>query len=209
MADVLRYRKVAAHVLDVSWNPYLAPRLYPYPALWVWFEVAAEWLARHAGVSFALAVKAPVVIADAVLAGVLVSWGRERGTLTPRSAWAYAFHPVAILVAAFHGQFDSVALLAIVCALRALERGHLDRSALALAAGIALKSFPVLVAALRPALRPRPRPRPLRAPGHRARGPAPPALRRRRSRRPLPRALRATPACPTSDGSAPCAACVG
>jgi len=145
VADVLRYRKVAAHVLDVSWNPYLAPRLYPYPALWVWFEVAAEWLARHAGVSFALAVKAPVVIADAVLAGVLVSWGRDRGALRPRSEWAYALHPVAILVVGFHGQFDSVALLAIVCALRELDRGHLDRSALALAAGIALKSFPVLV----------------------------------------------------------------
>jgi hypothetical protein len=145
VADVLRYQKVAAHVLDVSWNPYLAPRLYPYPALWVWFEVAAEWLARHAGVSFALAVKAPVVMADAVLAGVLVSWGRERGALTPRSAWAYALHPVAILVVGFHGQFDSVALLALVCALRGLDRGHLDRSALALAAGIALKSFPVLV----------------------------------------------------------------
>jgi len=143
VADVLRYRKVAAHVLDVSWNPYLAPRLYPYPAAWVWVEAAAEWLARHAGVSFALAVKTPVVIADAVLAGVLVSWGRERGT--PRSAWAYALHPVAILVASFHGQFDSVALLALVCALRWLDRGHLDRSALALAAGIALKSFPVLV----------------------------------------------------------------
>ena len=38
VADVLRYRKVAAHVLDVSWNPYLAPRLYPYPAAWVWVE---------------------------------------------------------------------------------------------------------------------------------------------------------------------------
>jgi hypothetical protein len=145
VADVLRYRKVAAHVLDVSWNPYLAPRLYPYPAAWVWVEVAAEWLARHTGVSFALAVKAPVLIADAVLAGVLVSWGRERGALGPRWAWAYALHPVAILVASFHGQFDSVALLALVCALRELERGRRDRSALALAAGIALKSFPVLV----------------------------------------------------------------
>lgn len=145
VADVLRYRKVAAHVLDVSWNPYLAPRLYPYPAAWVWVEVAAEWLARHTGVSFALAVKAPVVVADALLAGILWQWARERGRDTPRSAWAYALHPVAVLVVGFHGQFDSVALLALVCALRWLERGRLDRSALAFAAGVALKSFPVLV----------------------------------------------------------------
>src|SRR5258707_1270271 len=145
VADVLRYRKVAAHVLDVAWNPYLAPRLYPYPAAWVWVEVAAEWLARHTGVSFALAVKAPVVVADALLAGIILQWTRERGTARPRSAWAYALHPGAILVVGFHGQFDSVALLALICALRWLERGRLDRSALAFAAGIALKSFPVLV----------------------------------------------------------------
>jgi uncharacterized membrane protein len=145
VADVLRYRKVAAHVLDVSWNPYLAPRLYPYPAAWVWVEVAAEWLARHTGVSFALAVKAPVVVADALLAGILLQWARERGRDGPGPAWAYALHPVAILVVGFHGQFDSVALLALVCGLRWLERGRLDRSALAFAAGIALKSFPVIV----------------------------------------------------------------
>src|SRR4029079_4990657 len=48
-------------------------------------------------------------------------------------------------VASFHGQFDSVALLALVCALRWLDRGRLDRSALALAGGIALKSSRVLV----------------------------------------------------------------
>jgi hypothetical protein len=41
----------------------------------------------------------------------------------PRSAWAYALHPVAILVVGFHGQFDSVALLALACALRGLDRG--------------------------------------------------------------------------------------
>jgi hypothetical protein len=145
VADVLRYQKVAAHVLDVSWNPYLAPRLYPYPAAWIWVEVGAEWLARHAGVPFALAVKAPVLLADAAIAGLLARWWRERAGGVPWAGWIYAFHPVALLVAGFHGQFDSVALLALLCALRALERGRLDRSALFLSAGIALKSFPVLV----------------------------------------------------------------
>ena len=145
VADVLRYRKVAAHVLDVSWNPYLAARLYPYPPAWVWVEVAAEWLARHAGVPFSLAVKAPVVLADSMLAAVFLYGLREGGEARPRSAWVYVFHPVAILVVGFHGQFDGVALLALVCALGSLRRGHFDRSALALATGIALKSFPVLV----------------------------------------------------------------
>lgn len=145
VADVLRYQKVAVHVLDVSWNPYLAPRLYPYPAAWIWVEVGAEWLARHTGVPFALAVKAPVLLADAAIAGLLAGWWRERASGVPWAGWVYALHPVALLVAGFHGQFDSVALLALLYALRAMERGRLDRSALALAAGIALKSFPVLV----------------------------------------------------------------
>jgi hypothetical protein len=150
VADVLRYHKVASHVLDVSWNPYLAPRLYPYPAAWIWVEVAAEWLARHAGVPFALAVKLPIVLADAALAGLLASWSRDRvaaGTVPAFrwAGWVYALHPVAVLVTGFHGQFDAVALLALLYALRARERGHLDRSALALSAAIAVKSFPVLV----------------------------------------------------------------
>ncbi|HUG52756.1 MAG TPA: hypothetical protein VMR21_04120 [Vicinamibacteria bacterium] len=145
VADVLRYRKVATHVLDVSWNPYLAPHLYPYPPVWVWMEAGAEWLARHAGVPFAMAVKAPVVLADVALAVLLVRWGHERGGRARWAGWLYAAHPVALLVTGFHGQFDPVALLALAAALRWLDRGRLDRSALALAAAIAVKSFPVLV----------------------------------------------------------------
>src|SRR5262249_3848074 len=59
--------------------------------------------------------------------------------------WAYALHPVAVLIAGFHGQFDAVALLALLLALHALPRGRCDASALALAAAIAVKPFPVLV----------------------------------------------------------------
>jgi hypothetical protein len=151
VADVLRYHKVASHVLDVSWNPYLAARLYPYPPFWIWVEAGAEWLARHAGLPFALTVKAPLALADALLAGLIATWapgppgGPARARWAPWAGWVYALHPVALLVVGFHGQFDSVALLALLGALRLLERGRRDRSALALCAGIALKSFPVLV----------------------------------------------------------------
>jgi uncharacterized membrane protein len=145
VADVLRYHKLAAHVLDVSWSPYAAPRLYPYPPVWVWIEAGAEWLARHTAVPFPLAVKAPVVVADALLAGLIAVWARAARTPGLGPGWVYALHPVALLVVGFHGQFDSVALLALLLALRWLDEARLDRSALALCAGIALKSFPVLV----------------------------------------------------------------
>ena len=144
VADVQRYRRVGAHVLDVSWNPYQAARLYPYPPLWVWVEAGSEWLARHSGLSFAVLVKLPVLAAEIGIVALLARWGAERGGAARWAPWIYAVHPVAVLVSGFHGQFDSLALLMVLIAVRASERGRHDAAALALAAGIAVKSFPVL-----------------------------------------------------------------
>lgn len=135
--DVLRYHKVAEHVLDVSWNPYQAPRLYPYPPLWVWFEAAAGWLERQ-GLPFAVVVKLPLVAADVGIVALLAAWSR-------RAAWLYALHPVSVLVTGFHGQFDALMVLFVLAAVRWHEQGALDRTALALAGAIATKSVPVLL----------------------------------------------------------------
>jgi Gpi18-like mannosyltransferase len=143
-ADVLRYRKVAAHVLDVSWNPYEAPRLYPYPPVWVAFETGAEWLSRRYGWNFAVLVKLPVLLADLGLVALLARMGKGRG-LGMRPAWLYALHPVSLLVTGFHGQFDAMALLCVLLAVHWLETERASCSALALAFAIALKSFPVLL----------------------------------------------------------------
>lgn len=144
VADVERYRRVGAHVLDVSWNPYQAARLYPYPPLWVWVEAGCEWLARHSGLSFAVLVKLPVLAAEIGIVVLLARWGATRGGAARWAPWIYALNPVALLVSGFHGQFDSLALLMVLVAARASERGRHDAAALALAGGIALKSFPVL-----------------------------------------------------------------
>jgi uncharacterized membrane protein len=138
VADVERYRKVADHVLDVSWNPYQAPRLYPYPPVWVWVEAGAGWLARQAPVSFPLLIKLPTLAADLFIVAFLMRRTRA-------GAWIYALHPVAILVGAFHGQFDAIALALVLAALAALEADRADRAALLLAGAIGLKSFPVLL----------------------------------------------------------------
>ena len=152
VADVLRYRRVGAHVLDVSWNPYQAARLYPYPPVWVWVEAACEWLARTSGISFAVLVKLPVLAAELAIVALLARWGAERGGSARWAPWLYALHPVAVLISGFHGQFESLALLMVLLAARASERGRHDAAALALAAGIAVKSFPVLAV---PVLMPR------------------------------------------------------
>ena len=143
VADVLRYQKAARHVLDVSWNPYLAPRLYPYPPLWIWAEAGSEWLARATGASFAVLVKLPVLLAD--LGIVMLAWVASDKRSAPHAAWLFALHPVSILVTSFHGQFDSIMLFFVLLSLRFLQASRFDASALSLSAAIATKSFPVLL----------------------------------------------------------------
>jgi Glycosyltransferase family 87 len=137
--DVLRYWKVGTHLLDVSWNPYQAPRLYPYPPLWMWVEAGSAWLARATGLSFALLVRLPVLAAEIGLVALVARMaGRP-------AAWVYALHPVSLLVSACHGQFDAIAMLFVLLAVAAQRAGRLDRAALSLAVAIGLKSFPVLL----------------------------------------------------------------
>lgn len=149
VADVLRYQKAARHVLDVSWNPYLAPRLYPYPPLWIWIEAGSEWLARATGANFAVLVKLPVLLADLAIVLMLARWSHARwandSRSAPRASWLFALHPVSILVTGFHGQFDSVMLFFVLLSLRFQQSGRVDASALSLSAAIATKSFPVLL----------------------------------------------------------------
>ena len=144
VADVLRYQKAARHVLDVSWNPYLAPRLYPYPPLWIWIEAGSEWLARATGLSFAVLVKLPVLLADLGIVTVLARWPPD-SRVGQRASWLFALHPVSILVTSFHGQFDSVMLFFVLLSLRFQQSKRLDAGALSLSAAIATKSFPVLL----------------------------------------------------------------
>ena len=108
-------------------------------------EAGSEWLARNLpALGFAVWVKLPVLAADVAIVALLVHWGRrsEMGTLP---AWIYALHPISLLITGFHGQFDPIALFFTLLALFWHQQQRLDRSALALAMGIATKSFPVLL----------------------------------------------------------------
>jgi len=143
VADVERYQRVAIHLLDVSRNPYETRRLYPYPPPWAAAEAAAEWLARRGVGSFPVNVKLPVLAADLLLVALLAA-AAGAGRASPLAPWLYAAHPVSLLVGGVHGQFDAFPLLFLLLATEALVRGRRDASALALAAAIATKSFPVL-----------------------------------------------------------------
>ena len=143
VADVARYERVAEHLLDVSWNPYETKRLYPYPPPWAGAEAAAEWLSRRGVGSFPVNVKVPVLAADLLLAGVLAA-AAGAGRASPLAPWLYAVHPVSVLVGGVHGQFDAIPLAFLLLAVELVRRERRDASALALAAAIATKSFPVL-----------------------------------------------------------------
>lgn len=147
VADVARYARVATHLLDVSPNPYATRGLYPYPPVWAAFEAGAEWLARRGLGRFEVLVKLPPLAADLAIVGLLAALAAA-GAASPLAPWLYALHPVSVLVTAFHGQFDALALAFVLVALEAARRGRADLSALALAGGIAFKSFPVLLVPL-------------------------------------------------------------
>lgn len=143
VADVARYERVARHLLDESWNPYSIERLYPYPPPWAGVEAAALWLAREGVGTFAVNVKLPVVAADLGVVALLAR-AAAGGLASPLAAWLYALHPVSLLIGGAHGQFDAIPAGLLLLAVLLAERGRAGASALALGAGIATKSFPVL-----------------------------------------------------------------
>jgi hypothetical protein len=142
-ADVKRYERVARHLLDDSWNPYTTERLYPYPPPWAAVEASALWLSREGVGSFAVNVKLPVVAADLAIVALLAGAGAN-GLASPLAAWLFALHPVSLMTSGVHGQFDAIPLGFLLAAVLLAERGRSSASALALGAGIATKSFPIL-----------------------------------------------------------------
>jgi hypothetical protein len=143
VADVARYERVGEHLLDVSPNPYATRRLYPYPPPWAAVEAGALALARSGSGSFALLVKLPAITADGAIVALLAG-AAARGGAPALAPWLYALHPVSLLVTAAHGQFDAIPLAFVLLAVLLAERGRDTGSALALGAGVAFKSFPVL-----------------------------------------------------------------
>jgi uncharacterized membrane protein len=111
----------------------------------MWWEAASEALARAGLLPFALAVKLPVIAADVLIVALLARSTAGAAGPARLAPWLWALHPVSVLVTGFHGQFDALALFAVLGALALLRAGRADASALALGAAIAVKSFPVVL----------------------------------------------------------------
>lgn len=135
---------------------------YPYLPLWALVLKALDALSHWTGLSAAILFRLPAVAADLGLCALLyimverLSLTRLAAAADPGPVWtsrafwtgmAWAANPLAALISAGHGQFDSVALFFIVAATWAHEFGETRRadlgSALALGAAIALKTWPL------------------------------------------------------------------
>lgn len=144
IADTPNFHKVAEALRD-GHTLYVDTRgWFPYPPVWNRVEVAALFLTEKTATPFAFWIKVPSILGDAAIAALLLFLAPPgRGALL---AAAYALNPVPILITGAHGQFDALAILGCLGALFLTQRGRGPVLAgLALGAGIALKSFPVLL----------------------------------------------------------------
>jgi hypothetical protein len=122
-----------------------APTVYPPVSQLV---VEATW---RAGLRTPQAFKVVAVAADVAAAGLLAVALRQAGR-DPRLAVAYAWHPLPILAFGHSGHGDSLAVLALVAAAMAWQRGRLwpAGALMGLAAGVKLIPLLLLPAFVRP-----------------------------------------------------------
>jgi len=154
--DMESYRLVAKEMLSgapLYSDPLLTQR-YPYLPPWSLVEMAMSWLSQATGLADSFCLRLPALLGDLGLVALIFSLLRRREdaqglslpALQRRSTWAglaYAASPLAIIISAGHGQFDSLPLLFTLLALSSMQKGEERNAALWLGAGIALKTWPL------------------------------------------------------------------
>jgi hypothetical protein len=147
--DVLNYGRVADAVLQSGPNALYRDTqgIYPYPPLWVWFEVVARLISSTELISFPVAIRLPAIAADAGIVYMVWRWRNDKFShYAVLWALAYAFNPVSIIVTSLHGQFDSVPALCILYAVYCLLHDRrANASAVTLGLAICFKPYPVLL----------------------------------------------------------------
>ena len=111
--------EIVARIVASGGNVYAETTRYNYGPAWSLILLALWKLHAVTGLSFHLCVRGFLSLAD-VGNALLVGDIARRAFSTPRgwATLAYALNPVAILVVGFHGQFDNLAALPLLAALR-------------------------------------------------------------------------------------------
>ena len=145
--DIESYSLVANHVVageDVYSSPDVLGR-HPYLPFEMYWMGLAKWISLQLHGQFTTVVKLLPIVADAIIS--LVIFIILRRSLPEHQAFfgslVYALNPVPIMVSAYHGQFDSVALLFLVLGVWQASRSDLYAGGW-MGLGILAKSWPVL-----------------------------------------------------------------
>lgn len=121
---------------------------HPYLPLQMYAVGAATYLNLHTAVPFILWIKLPAVLADVLITLIVYSavrrWLRN-DTAALYGALLYALNPIAVMVSAYHGQFDSVSVLLLLMAWYTWFFGaQIKKSASFLGFAILNKSWPIV-----------------------------------------------------------------
>jgi hypothetical protein len=121
---------------------------HPYLPFYLYNLGGMMWLSTLTGLPFVFTVKLLPVLADVTITGLIYRGALCRGK-APRVAatwaWIYALHPIALLVTAYHGQFDAIPVLLMLFAwfsLQCLRTWSL--SAVFMGLAILSKTWPVI-----------------------------------------------------------------
>ncbi|MCA9995265.1 MAG: DUF2029 domain-containing protein [Anaerolineales bacterium] len=119
---------------------------HPYLPMQMYLIGAALWAARHTFVPFVVWIKLPGLLADVGITAVIFRTTRQHSPVETAQYYAllYAFNPISLLVTAYHGQFDAVAVLLLLLAWHFYQSEQQNRSALALGFAILNKTWPVV-----------------------------------------------------------------
>jgi hypothetical protein len=110
-------QEVRQHGLGTT---YETDAMFNHPPLMGLMAASLDRLAERTGVRFEVWFKVPSLLADVLAATLTYLFVRRRGSLLGAAAFAlFCWNPISILVAAYHGNTDSIcaalALLAAVC----------------------------------------------------------------------------------------------
>jgi hypothetical protein len=152
--DIDSFRRVAEALLKggtVYNNPLVAGR-HPYLPFQLYLIWGAGYISTVSKLPFVFVVKLPAILADAVLAVLIFKIALNFGRTLAAAfglALLYALNPIAILVSAYHGQFDGETVLLLVLAwyfwhYSKQDGRRLGCSALLLGLAILNKSWPAM-----------------------------------------------------------------
>ena len=125
---------------------------YAYFPLFLYLELPMQWLAVHAGLSFTVLGKLPILAGDvattALIGDAVARSGRTRCAASLAAA-AFWLNPLVLYDSAYYGRFDSMGCALLLLAMRRLRRqdGKVVGSAVWYGLAVAAKTFPVVAVA--------------------------------------------------------------